>query len=216
MSPMIAIALTLAAGAPAPQTTPAQVAEVVVYLDRAVVTRRLSVPCTGSVTTVTFARIPPAADPASFRPEVRGGNIESMRWVERARAGAFSPKLSALDERLRRLAVDVTAAEAELARITAGAESGEAYREITEQLVTKQLASSRPNLATWRRALDTVRDTGLLAARARTPVDARLRALGREQATLLAEREVLVAGSERKEYQADVEVACPAGAQASL
>jgi uncharacterized protein (TIGR02231 family) len=208
------VAVFLALGASPPRPT-GSISEVVVYQDRAAVTRRQRVTCAG-VVTARFSGITPAADKASFRPEVQGGNITGLRAFQRERTDAFSPRVTALDERLRRVAAEVTAAEAELARINAGAESGEAFRAVTEERVTGELTAGKLDLAAWRTALETVLDTGLVAARARTPVDVRLRALAGERKRLEEERAALAAAARRTEYQVEVEITCPAGGEATL
>ena len=68
---MILLALALAA---APQS---RVAEVVVYPDRAQVTRALELPCAPGAVAV-FEGLPPTADQGSFRARAKGGEILCM------------------------------------------------------------------------------------------------------------------------------------------
>jgi uncharacterized protein (TIGR02231 family) len=195
-------ALAAEAAPPAPA-----IVEVVVYPDRAAVTRRTSVACRDRAW-ASFAHIPPGADAGSFRAQARGGDVLAVRARETARAAAYSPRVAAIDQQLGRLAGEITEIEAALARARAQAENGEAYRGITEELVTRELTAARPNVGAWRRALRTVLDTGLAAARARTPLDARLRQLRRERERLTAERGLLGQAAARSDHLVEVEVSC--------
>jgi uncharacterized protein (TIGR02231 family) len=188
---------------------------VIVYPDRAAVTRRVIVACKDRAS-AEFAHLPPAADATSFRAQARGGTVEGVRASESTRTSAFSPRVAALDQRLRRLDEQLADAEAHLTRIEAGGENSEAFRSITEERVTRELAAARPDVTAWKAALATVLETGLAAARSRTPVDARLRALHRERDALAAERTALTAAAERKEHRVEVEVACPEAGEVAV
>ncbi|HYO66204.1 MAG TPA: DUF4140 domain-containing protein, partial [Archangium sp.] len=74
---------------------PAKVSSVVVYPDRALVTRVETVACTGRPLAV-FESVPPAADPASFRARSEDATVESLVAEERTRQAEFSPELEAL------------------------------------------------------------------------------------------------------------------------
>ncbi|MFN7134430.1 MAG: DUF4140 domain-containing protein, partial [Myxococcales bacterium] len=82
--------------------------EVVVYPDRALVTRVQEVRC-GEVATARFEGIPPAVDPASFRATVRGGMADGVRSEQRTREQAFSTQLETLLADQRRLQAELDA-----------------------------------------------------------------------------------------------------------
>ena len=60
---------------------PAKVSSVVVYPDRALVTRVETVACTGRPLAV-FESVPPAADPSSFRARSEDATVESLVIAE--------------------------------------------------------------------------------------------------------------------------------------
>ena len=74
--------------------TPPRISEVVIYPDRAQVTRVESLPC-GARAVAAFGQIPPAADPASFRARTSLGAVEGLRSEERTRAESFAPEVKA-------------------------------------------------------------------------------------------------------------------------
>jgi uncharacterized protein (TIGR02231 family) len=218
MTPMtfaFTIAAAIAAAAPAAALAPPAIAEVVVHPDRAAVTRRTTVACRDRAW-VRFEHLPPGADPTSLRAQARGGNVQAVRTRETTRAAAFSPRVAAIDGRLAQLAGDIDQTEAALVRVQAEADNGEAYRQISEELVTRELAAARPNIAGWQGALRTVLDAGLRSSRARTPLDARLRQLRREQQALAGERARLGAAAARNDHLAEVEIACAAPADVAV
>src|SRR5262245_30105701 len=87
-------------------TPPAPITRVVVYPDRAQVTRTATITC-GRATAVAFEGIPPSADPASLRAHAAAGvtaiPIEGLRWEERTRQEALSAEAAELDKQLRAL-----------------------------------------------------------------------------------------------------------------
>ena len=93
---MILLALALAA---APQS---RVAEVVVYPDRAQVTRALELPCAPGAVAV-FEGLPPTADQGSFRARAKGGEILGLRVEDVPQLAAFQPQVEVLDKAIRDL-----------------------------------------------------------------------------------------------------------------
>ena len=110
MSPAAALLLA-AAALPAP----AAAVHVVVYPDRARVTRVLEVPCAERAR-VSFGEVTPAADARTFRGSISEGTVEGVRWEERGRATAFAARAAALDRALLDLDGQITALEQRLVR----------------------------------------------------------------------------------------------------
>ena len=77
--------------------TPAShVAQVVVFPDRAQVTRSVSVSCVGK-TSVLFEGLPPAADPSTFRASSSDATVEGLRSETRTREAAYSKPIAQLE-----------------------------------------------------------------------------------------------------------------------
>src|SRR5260221_11632135 len=101
---------------------PPKVSEVVVYPDRAQVTRTVSIAC-GPRALATFTGIPPAADASTFRARASGGTIEGLRSEERTRAETFAVEVKDLDAKIRKLEGEVRVQRDGVRRI-AGANQG--------------------------------------------------------------------------------------------
>src|SRR6218665_2337522 len=122
-------------------TAPAKVSSVVVYPDRALVTRVETVACTQGALAV-FESVPPAAAPASFRARSEDATVESLVAEERSRQGAFGSESEAV--RVKREAL-----EREMAEWVDARSRGQVLLHLSEQLsevavarVTRELTES--------------------------------------------------------------------------
>src|SRR5687768_14377037 len=79
----------------------AKVEKVVVFPDRAQVTRKVEVSC-GKRAVASFVALPPAADPQTFRARVSVGTVEGLRSFETALEHTFGPALKDIEEQLRK------------------------------------------------------------------------------------------------------------------
>jgi uncharacterized protein (TIGR02231 family) len=206
-----AAALLLAAATLAPSAR----VEVVVYPDRARVTRLLEVPCSERAR-VSFGEVTPAADPESFRGTISEGTIEGVRWREQARATAFAARAGALDRALLDLDGQITALEQRLERTEKSSEVRGGFLAVAERLVTEQMGRGRTDLRAWDAALETVLRAGLDAERTRAAAEAQRRNLDRRRTTLRAERAALEQGASKRAYLVEVVARCPAGRQAQV
>ena len=82
---------------------PSQVVKVVVYPDRAQVTRAETIAC-GVRKVAAFPAIPPSADRASFRAQTNVGTIDGLRAESRPQAEVYSAEARELDDKLEKLA----------------------------------------------------------------------------------------------------------------
>jgi hypothetical protein len=86
----------LAGAHAAPSTS--TIVKVLVFPDRALVTRQIPVACATGVR-IELDGLPPSADGASFRAYTDRGTIDGLRTESRARIDAFAPKVRELMER---------------------------------------------------------------------------------------------------------------------
>jgi uncharacterized protein (TIGR02231 family) len=211
-----ALAVLLAAeAAPAAPPAPAPPLEVVVYPDRARITRQLEVPCAARAL-VEFGEVTPAADPASFRAAISVGTIDGVRWQERARPTAFAARADGLDRTLRELDGQVAALDQRLQRTEKASETREALLAVAERLVTEQMGRGRPHLPTWSAALEVVLRAGLDAEQTRASAEAQRRDLVRRRTALRAERAALEHGTQQSAHLVEVIATCPAGRKARV
>ncbi|MBL8910421.1 MAG: DUF4140 domain-containing protein, partial [Archangium sp.] len=147
---------------------------VVVFPDRAQVTRATQVQC-GARVPVTFADVPPAAAQDSFRARVIGGTIDGMRAEFVSREKEFSPKVEALVKQLEALTQELEGLSDQLDRAQTQARMGKQFSEIAVQQVSKELAADAPNPKAWGAAFDSSLASGVAAARQVSELSAKVR-----------------------------------------
>lgn len=189
--------------------------QVVVFPDRAQVTRVTSLTC-GARVPVEFANIPPSAAQDSFRARVSGGAIDGMRAELVRREKEYSPKLQALEKALEELAIEQAAASDQLARAQAQAKVGRQYTEISVQLVSRELAAERPDPKSWTTAFDASLNAGLSAAKQVAETNAKLRELQRRQQELQRQRDDVVQLQSKQSWTVEVLATCPTGKTTEL
>ena len=189
-------------------TAAGAITEVVVYPDRARITRERQVPCEREAV-ATFSALPAAAEPASFRAFSRAGAVLGLRWESRPRVAAFTDRVQTIDRRLRETREALRAAEQQLQRLDGAAAARAQYFATAERLVGEQLLRGRPNLGAWSAALDTVVQVELEAERARAALVTRLRTLKAGERALEQERTALGGGGAHAEHVVEVTVSCP-------
>lgn len=189
--------------------------QVVVFPDRAQVTRVTSLTC-GARVPVEFANIPPAAAQDSFRARVSGGAIDGMRAELVRREKEYSPKLEALEKALEDVGVELAAASDQLARAQTQAKVGRQYTEVAVQLVSRELATERPDPKSWTTAFDASLGTSLSAAKQVAETNAKLKELQRKQDELRRQRDEVFQLQSKQSWTVEVLATCPAGKTAQL
>ncbi|HYO54793.1 mucoidy inhibitor MuiA family protein [Archangium sp.] len=193
----------------------AKVSSVVVYPDRALVTRVETVACTGRALAV-FESLPPAADPSSFRARSEDATVESLVAEERPLKASFGPELEPL--RGKRQALEREMAELVDARARGQAlqQLGESLTEVAVKRVTRELTEPRPDTRAWAQALDAALEARLRAATEVSARAARMREVQRELDSLRAKESFLSDSSERLERRVEVRLACPSEGRARV
>ncbi|HEX8434905.1 mucoidy inhibitor MuiA family protein [Archangium sp.] len=194
---------------------PAKVSSVVVYPDRALVTRVETVPCTGRALAV-FESVPPAADPASFRARSEDATVESLVAEERTLERRFGPELEAL--RGKREVLEREMAELVDARSRAEAlrKLGDGLAELSVQRVTRELSEPKPDTRAWATAFDAALDTRLRATADMTTRATRMREVQRELDWLREQESYLGESAERMERRVEVRLACSSEGRARV
>ncbi|MFO0599110.1 MAG: mucoidy inhibitor MuiA family protein [Myxococcaceae bacterium] len=188
---------------------------VVVFPDRAQVTRATSLTC-GSRVAVTFEQIPPAAAQDSFRARVAGGTIDGMRAELVTREKEFSPKVEALIKDLEAVQLELGTLQDQLNRAQVQSRLSRQYAELATQLVSKELAADKPDPKAWGAAFDASYATGLGAAKSASEVNAKVRDAQRRQEELQRQLEELRVAQGRRSWTVEVLASCPAGKTAQL
>ncbi len=189
--------------------------QVVVFPDRAQVTRSAEVACSAR-TRVDFTGITPAAGADSFRARIDDGTVLGLRAEMKIREQEFTAPLKDAMDKVKALDDQVQALRSARARADALARLGDAYANVAVTMVSRELAAEKPDPKAWALGFDAALKAQLQANEARVDADVKLRAL-KEQREVLARKVLeLQAWSRRSEWTVEVLAACPAGKRARL
>ncbi|NMO14551.1 mucoidy inhibitor MuiA family protein [Pyxidicoccus fallax] len=192
--------------------TTSQISSVVIYPDRAQVTRAQTVTCTRA-TTATFEHIPPAAAPESFRARATNATLEGLTAETRTREAEVAPERAKWETRALELerelhALDLAANQAkDLERLSQG------FTEVAVSRVTRELTGAKPDVRVWGAAFDSALAVRLRAVKEARDVAEKQRAVQQRQAEADAELARLNALAERSEQRVEVRLSCPEGTQ---
>lgn len=188
---------------------------VVLYPDRAQVTRATEVTC-GAKVAVAFSGITPAAAADSFRARCEGGTVEGLRVESKVRTDEFAPQVKALAVQLKALEAEGRALGMKRARAEQQAGLAERFAEVAVAQVSRELAAERPDPKVWAQAFDGPLKTQLAAREVMAAADVALRELEVKRQTLQGKLSQLDASAQRSEFLAQVVVRCPAGRSARV
>ncbi|MBX5481191.1 MAG: mucoidy inhibitor MuiA family protein [Myxococcaceae bacterium] len=202
---MLALSVTMLVVTAAPR-----VEQVVLYPDRAQVTRAAEVACDGR-TRVTFANIPPAADPQSLRASARSATVEGLRSETRPRTEAYSKERAALEADQHAVEQQLAALDDEVARAQHTASLGAQFDTVASSMISRDLATTRPDTKSWSQAYTAALQARLEAAAQVAATLSKRRALTRQLEDLQRKLARLDAAASRTELFADVIVSCRSG-----
>lgn len=191
------------------------VEQVVVYPDRAHVTRTTTVSC-GARALATFEAIPPGVDPGSFRAKTSEGLVEGLRSEERTRAEAFASRRVELELRLKALELQFNALQDSRQRAQLQTRIGQQYGEVAVGLTSREMVDPKPDPKSWSNAFDASLATRLKALEQMNDADIKLREVQDKLDDARRELQELGASASRREYVVEVRVACAAGKQAKV
>ncbi|MBI5482624.1 MAG: mucoidy inhibitor MuiA family protein, partial [Deltaproteobacteria bacterium] len=168
-----------AAGAVGPIT------KVVVYTDRAQITRTQAVDCGAGV--AHFPGLPATLDPKTLSATLTGGagGVEGVSHEEeatppRAQADELEKQIRALDETLAAVRAEIDAARATEGKVVA-------YGSHLQRTWSEQAIMNNPPTGAWDAGLDLLRHQALGAAKRRQAAEVRQRDLLRQRAILAAD-----------------------------
>ncbi len=215
----LACVLSLLGVASAATEPPAasQVRRVVVYPDRALVTREASVAC-GDRALVRFEHLPPSADAASLRAQTSLGRIEGLRTEDQPRRAAFSQAVAAMDDALRQHQRDLAALRAAESRDEAAVQLAARYETVASTLISRELSdpgATKPP-PSWNSALDTALTARVQVATTRAERQRQTRELQAQISDLQQQRSLQLQAGSRRDLSAEVLLSCPPGQRASV
>lgn len=188
---------------------------VVVFPDRAQVTRATQVTC-GARVPITFTGIPPAAAQDSFRARVTGGTVDGLRAELVTQEKQFGPKTEALTQALEALQLERQALNDDLARARSQQQAGAKYGDIATQLVSREMVAERADVKAWATAFDASLNAGLGAAKAQAELTAKLKDVTRREDEVRLQLEQVQVAARKQAWTVEVLASCPAGKAATL
>lgn len=188
---------------------------VVVFPDRAQVTRATQVTC-GARVPITFEGIPPAAAQDSFRARVTGGSVDGLRAELVTQEKAFSPKAEALTKQLEALQLERQGLNDDLLRARSQQSAGQRYGDIATQLVSREMVTERADPKSWQAAFDASLNAGLASAKAQADLGAKLKDVARREEELRLQLEQVQVAAQKRSWTVEVLASCPDGKSAAL
>ncbi len=190
-----------------------QIARVVVYPDRAQVTRVAQLSCTGTSGEVTFGALPPGAQ--SARAITSEGAVVSLDNSEEALNEGFGT--ATLDAQLRVIEAQLNDLQSERARADEATRLAGRLAEVAvAQLSTEMATDPAPDVKSWRSAFEQTLQARLVASQERSATLPRERELRRRQAELYQQRVRLGQAADRRERKTRVRVSCAIGRSAQV
>ncbi len=182
---------------------------VVVYADRAEVTRSMFLTCKNAKADAVFERLPTTIDVRTLRAEASG----------KAKAIGTSSRVVALeenrDERVAKLRVDLRKIDGRIRKLQDERNAIDMrmqglgnYSSYFQQLVTEQARSAKPDISLWSKVLDTFRKQRLDAADQQRKLTVSLRKLNRERELIQRNIQTLAPSSVAEGLRVQVSVDC--------
>ena len=196
-----------------------RISKVVVYPDRAQVTRLAQIDCGEKVLT-RFAGIPPATDAQSVRAHVdfAGAQILGVRTEVEVLGTAFAKQFEDLDEEIRRIDVELQLIADQRSRDRAVEAVATRYEDVALALLGRELVDPPGNPATptqlpkaWTSAVEAPLKLRLEHSAAVSQLEKKSRELRQRREELSSKRQRLQSAAGRRQFSAEVLVACPAG-----
>ena len=191
----------------------APIVQVVVYGDRAQVTRSQGVSCAAGV--AEFSGLPSTVQAESLAAELSGsGALLGLAHEEeasgpRSEAESLQTELRALDQQLAACRAQVASSQAVTRKLVA-------YREHLARVWARQATLARPPLASWDAALDLVKSQALAASRRQREAERRVRGLDRAREALARDLARLEASRRRTTLRVKVHLRCTGRATVRL
>jgi uncharacterized protein (TIGR02231 family) len=203
------LAEPVAGGRGNPPRVPDKIDSVVVFADRARVTRARAVPCEKGTARAAFDRLPAMLDVRTLRGEVReAADVIGLASEQVNEKEAADPRARGLAADLDKAENDIKSSEARQAAIAAELEDVGAFAGVFSATLTEEIRNPKPNTPQWAKTLDGLRARRAALADERRKLDVALRGL-RLTANKLRRQLAAVGGAGARAYRtAAVTVGC--------
>jgi uncharacterized protein (TIGR02231 family) len=210
ISVLVLVALLAPASARA-ATASDNIDSVVVFADRARVTRARTVPCEKGTARAVFERLPAALDTRTLRGEVReAAEVIGLSGEQVNEREAADPRARGLAADLEKIETEIKSKEARKAAIAAELEDVNAFGSVFSATLTEEIRNPKPNTPAWAKTLDGVRARRAALNDERRKLDVALRGL-QQIADRLRRQLSRVGGAGERAYRTvAVTIACRA------
>lgn len=193
-----------------------KISDVVVYPDRARVTRTSKVAC-GKAISAEFVRIPPSADPATIRAEVEGGTLDGLRWEVRTSNELFGHELRTIETDMRTLNDKISLQQETIRRLQTEQHINTSFAAFSHNAASSVVASPGSDLKDYIRALAALRERDLKFTQTLHQANVELRRLQEDAGELQQKAQQMrqVSGS-YQHYDGYVVVSCQPGQSATV
>lgn len=201
------------------QTTAAAtpVEQVVVFSDRAEVTRKANAACAGKSQRVTFSGLPTTMDVRTLRAEAAGrASVDGVTSRVVQLEESVDERRAKLEAERDRLYDERGALEDQLAEIGERAAASQGYGGYFKGLLQEDLRNPKPQLARWKSTLDLLAKEDLEARRRRVDVTQQIRTLDRRRDQVQRQLSTLSSSPTREALEVDVAVRCAGANQATV
>jgi uncharacterized protein (TIGR02231 family) len=155
-----------------------EIDSVLVFADRARVTRARAVPCEKGTARATFERLPAAIDTRTLRGEVReAAEVIGLSGEQVNEREAADPRARELTAELDRTEADINGKQARKTAIAAELDDVGAFGGVFAATLAEELRNPRPNTPAWAKTLDGLRARRGVLAEERRKLDVALRGL---------------------------------------
>ena len=185
------------------------VRRVVVFADRAEVTRVLDVGCEADRAEAAFVGLPASIDIRTLRGMVSSkASVIGVTSRIHAKDADRDDAAAALKKELLATRDAMDGVTAEQNGINQRSRALQAYEDYLRTVVDEEMRSTKPDVKTWAQALDTVRDLRLVAASRSSELDTKLRELQRQGQVLERRLQALGGANAADTVDATVAVDC--------
>jgi len=194
-----------------------EIESVLVFADRARVTRARSVTCAKGTGRAAFERLPAALDVRTLRGEVReAAEVIGVSGEQVNEREAADPRARALAADLDKVENEIKAKQARRAVIAAEVDDVGAYGNVFSATLTEEIRNPKPNTAAWVQTLNALRTRRTALADERRKLDVAMRGLQQTADKLRRQLANVGGAGERAFRNATVTVNCRALPQVTV
>jgi uncharacterized protein (TIGR02231 family) len=162
-----------------------RVDRVVVFADRAEVTRVAPARCTNGTASVLFASLPDAIDLRTLRGEADGDAVFVGVTTATAALGEDNDKeVAALNEQIQKLDDELTSLQRSQADDNERGGTWSSYGNWARTVISEDLRQAKPDLGRWEQLLTTLQNEAVSSSKGRVLRDAQIRTLARSRERL--------------------------------